>query len=145
MMRPSLLLRIAAVLTLLYGAGHTSGYPWTPRETASAADVVTAMKQARFVIMGFDRSFWHFYIGFGLAISVLMVAEAVVLWLLGGLARTDAARLRPLIAVFTVSYALNAALSWMYFFTVPLVFAVAIVVTLLLAFLASKPRAIAPA
>lgn len=137
-MRPALLLRIAAVLTLLYALGHTSGFPWTPGEGAEATSVVDAMHRQRFDVMGSSRSYGDFYVGFGLIISTLMFAEAVLLWFLAGLAKTDARRLRPLIATFAIAYAINAVLGWKYFFAVPLVFAVAIALTLAWAFVTAR-------
>jgi len=43
-MTPSFLLRIAAVITLLYCAGHTMGMPWTPATGPQEAAVLDAMK-----------------------------------------------------------------------------------------------------
>jgi hypothetical protein len=137
--RPSLLLRIAAVMALVYALGHTSGAPWTPGEGAEAAGVVEAMKSHPFDVMGSSRTYSDFYIGFGVTISILMFALAVVLWFLGALAKTDAHRIRPLVATLVIAYGVNAFLAWKYFFVVPLVFAVAITVTLAWALAAAGP------
>lgn len=133
-MNASILLRVAAVLTLLYALGHLSGYPWTPGESAEAAGVVEAMQRTRFDAMGANRTYWDFYIGFGLIIGLSMIAEAIALWFLAPIAGSDARPIRPIIAVFALAYAGNAYLSWNYFFTIPVVFAVAIVLTLVAAF-----------
>jgi len=140
-MKTSTLLRIAAVLMFLYFAGHTSGAPWTPGEAPADIAVVDAMKSDHFQVIGVSRSYWDFYFGFGLIISAMQLLQAVVLWQLGTLAKTDAARLRPIIAVFFVSLVVNAILSWMYFFAIPIVMALLIAICLLLAFVSAKRTA----
>lgn len=133
-MKTSTLLRIAAVLMFLYFLGHTSGAPWAPGEAPSDMAVLEAMKSDHFPVIGVSRSYWDFYFGFGLIISLMQLVQAVVLWQLGSLAKTDAARLRPLIAVFCLSLVANAILGWMYFFIIPIVFSMLIAIVLLLAY-----------
>jgi len=137
-MKTSTLLKIAAVLMFLYFAGHTAGAPWTPGEAAADVAVVEAMKSDHFPVIGMSRSYWDFYFGFGLIISVMQLFQAVLLWQLGTLAKTDAARLRPIIAVFCLSLIVNAILSWTYFFPIPVVMAVLIAICLALAFVSAK-------
>jgi hypothetical protein len=137
-MKTSTLLRIAAVLMFLYFVGHTFGAPWTPGEAPADIAVVNAMKSDHFPVIGTSRSYWDFYFGFGLVISVMQLLQAVVLWQLGSLARTDAARLRPIIAAFFLSLVVNAILGWMYFFAIPIVMALLIAICLLLAFVSAR-------
>ena len=77
----------------------------------------------------------QFYIGFGLMISVFLVAQSVVLWQLAGVARNDAARIRPIVSVFFISTVMIAALAWLFSFAIPLVLALAIATFLALALL----------
>jgi hypothetical protein len=56
-MTPSLLLRIAAVITLLYCVGHTMGMPWTPAAGPQEAAVLEAMKTTQFDTMGSTRTY----------------------------------------------------------------------------------------
>ena len=142
-MKTSTLLKIAAVLMLLYFAGHTAGGPWTPGEAAADVAVVDAMKSKHFPVIGMSRSYWDFYFGFGLIISVMQLFQAVLLWQLATLAKTEAARLRPIIAVFCLSLVVNAILSSVYFFPIPLVTASLIAICLALAFVSAK-RKVAP-
>lgn len=137
-MKTSTLLRIAAVLMFLFFLGHTAGAPWTPGEAPADLAVVEAMKSDHFPVIGVSRSYWDFYFGFGLAISLMQLVQAVVLWQLGSLAKTDAARLRPIIAVFCLSLVANAILGWMYFFIIPIVFSMLIAIVLLLAYFSAK-------
>jgi len=139
-MKPAVLLRIASIITLLYFAGHTAAIPWTPGVGSSELPVIEAMKTHPFDMGGFTRTYWDFYFGFGLMNSIYIAFQAVVLWLLGGLAKRDAGKLRPIIAAFFVSFALNAVLIWKYFFTVPLVLAIAIAICLALAFVSARPN-----
>ena len=137
------MLRIAAVLTLLYCVGHTSGIPWTPSLRPQDLAVLEAMKADRFDVAGSTRSYWDFYYGFGLAITGYLAVQAVVLWQLAPLAKTAALQVRPIIAAFVIAFVVNAIIVWMYFFIIPLLFAVAIVLCLAAAFVLT--RAAAPA
>jgi hypothetical protein len=137
--QPSILLRTAAVLTLLYGVGHTIGAPWTPATGPREAAVIEAMKSVRFDAMGSSRSYWDFYVGFGAVISGYLAVQALVLWQLGTLARTEAARISPIIATFFAGFVVNAVLVWSFFFAPPLILAVAIAACLGLAFVRARP------
>jgi hypothetical protein len=138
-MKPSILLRIAAILTLLYAAGHTMGMPWTPSTGPQQSALIEQMKSNPFEVMGSVRTYWDFYFGFGVAISAYLVVQAVVLWLLAPLASDNALRLRPIIAALFIAFAVNAVIVYMYFFVVPLILALAIAVCLALAFISAKP------
>jgi hypothetical protein len=126
-------LRAAAVLTLLYCAGHTMGMPWTPYTDPEATSVLETMKSHSFEAEGFKGTYWDLYFGFGLVISVYLLVQAVVLWLVASLARTDAVRVRPIVVSFLIAFALNAVLSWKYFFVVPVVMAGLIAICLAIA------------
>jgi hypothetical protein len=117
------LLRIAAIVTLLYCAGHTSGMPWTPYTGPEATTVLESMKSHSFEADGFKGTYWDLYFGFGLIISVYLLVQAVVLWQVASLAKTEAVRVRPIVVSFIIAFVINAALSWRYFFVVPVVMA----------------------
>ena len=107
-MKPSILLRVASIITLLYFAGHTAGMPWTPAAGPGELPVIEAMKTHRFGTEGFARTYWDFYFGFGLIISAFLLVQAVVLWQL---------QIRPIIASFLVAFVVNAILAWMFWKT----------------------------
>jgi hypothetical protein len=138
--RPSLLLRIASVLTLLYCAGHVSGMPWTPVTGPSEVAVLDAMKAQRFAFAGVSRTYWDFYYGFGVAIIGYLLVQGVVLWQVAALARNDAIALRPIILTVGIGFLINAVVVGKYFFAIPLVFAIAITITLGLAFFTAGVR-----
>lgn len=139
-MKPPVLLRIAAIINLLYFAAHTAGIPWTPARGPAELAVLEAMKTRSFQAGGFMRTYWEFYVGFGVAISAFLLVQAVVLWQFASLAKSDAARLRPILASFLLGFVVNAIIAWMYFFPVPAVMAAAIALCLGLATAASKAR-----
>ena len=139
-MNTTLLLRIASIIALLFAVGHTSGYPWTPSEGLAPAAVVRAMKGVSFDAMGSSRTYWDFYVGFGLSISVYMFAQAAILWLLAALAKTQPASVRPFVVVLLASCAANGYVAWRHLFLLPVVLSVAMAVCLALALVASKPR-----
>ena len=134
-MRSTTFLRIAAIITLLYFAGHTSGIPWTPDTGPGAVPVIEAMKGHSFDVIGSMRTYWDFYLGFGIVISLFLLLLAVVLWQLGSLANTDALRVRPIVVSFFLAFVVNTVLAWKYFFAIPLVMSAAISVCLALAFI----------
>jgi hypothetical protein len=132
-MKPSLLLRIASILSLLFAAGHTSGglSLWSP---AGETEVLGAMRSFHFDALGTSRSYLAFYLGFGYMIGVYQLLQAVVLWQLASIAKTDAFRIRPLIGAFMLASIASAVLAWRFFFVVPIVCSIAIAVCLGLAF-----------
>jgi hypothetical protein len=120
-MKASIFYRIAALLLLLFDAGHTSGFPWS--DPKWAVDL-GSMQSTHFDIMGFSRTYWEFYVGFGLFISVLLLLAVVLAWQLGGLPPESLARMRGTAWVFALCFAGITVLSWKYFFTIPIVFSI---------------------
>jgi hypothetical protein len=116
-------LRIAAVITLLYFAGHTAGAPWTPYTDPEAMEVLESMKNHSFEAEGFKGTYWDLYFGFGVTSSVFLLLQAAVLWQVASLAKTEPIRVRPIVCSFLVAFIINAVLAWKYFFVVPVVMA----------------------
>jgi hypothetical protein len=114
--------------------------PGTPVQGAGEVAVLEAMKSQRFEIAGVTRTYWDFYYGFGIAIIGYLLVQAVVLWQLGGLAKTEAVSVRPIIASLCVGFLVNAVIVWRFFFAIPLVMAAAIALSLGLAFFAAGTR-----
>jgi hypothetical protein len=136
-MNTSLVLRIASALTLLFALGHSLGglQSWSPQ---GDTEVLRAMKSFHFDAMGAMRTYWDFYVGFGLFISVCLLLQAAVLWQLGRLAKENAVRVRPLVGSFVVAYLMSAVLAWRFIFTVPVVFSIAIAACLVTALFTSR-------
>jgi len=59
-MKASMFYRIAAVLLLLFDAGHTSGFPWSDPQWGVD---LGSMRSTHFYIMGFSRTIGIFMLG----------------------------------------------------------------------------------
>src|SRR4051812_36846186 len=119
-MRASVFYRIAAVLLLLFAAGHTFGFRQNVPEWKADA-VLASMRSIHFDAQGFDRSYWDFFSGFGLFFSVFLVFAAVLAWLLAGLPAEVLSRLRSIAWALALCFVAITALSWIYTFTLPAV------------------------
>jgi len=139
-LKPSICLRIASVIAFLFATGHTMGAPWTPEMGESETALVESMKSLHFAVMRTDRSYWDFYFGFGVSITVYQLALAVILWQTASLAKSEAARARPIMLTMLAAYLGIGVLGWMYFFAAPLIMAVAICVCIVLALVPVGPQ-----
>jgi hypothetical protein len=137
-MKQSILLRTASILTLVFCAGHTYGSLNTSSRGPEEAAVFMAMQAYPFSIMGFRRTHWDYYRGFSLLFSVTLLLLAVLLWQLGGLAKNDPVRTRPLVAAVGLGYVGFTVLCAMYFFTAPFLVSGAATLCLALAFTSSR-------
>ncbi len=144
-MKPVLFLRIASVLTLIHSALHTIGGVFGKAAPGVAAATEAAMKANQFVVFGMTRTYFEFYRGLGLGITIALTAEAIVFWQLGTLAKTDAARLRPLMATFMIAYLVFAMNSYAFFFFGPVVTEILIAACLGMAIATAKSAERAPA
>lgn len=140
-MKPVYFLRIASLLTLFHAVTHTIGGVFGRPSPGAAQAAVSMMKANQFAILGVTRSYWNFYRGFGLAVTIFLTVEAVVFWQLGSLAKSDSLRQRPIYATFLVGYAAMAANSYEYFFAPPVICEILIALCLALAIATSKPAA----
>jgi hypothetical protein len=125
--KASLFYRIASVLILLLDAGHTSGFPWS--DPAWGVDL-GSMRSTHFFIMGFSRTYWDFYVGFGLSISVILLLAVVLAWQLGGLPASSLALLRGTAWTFALCFAAMTVVSWRYIFILPIAFNIVITLCL---------------
>ena len=132
-MNPSILLRVASVLTLSFAAGHTMG-AWDFWSPAGETEVLSAMRAFRFDALGVDRTYLDFYLGFGFIVSVYLLLQAILLWQLAAIAKLEALHVRPLIGSFFVASTVGALLSWKFIFAVPVTCFTVVAVCLGLAF-----------
>ena len=139
-MKASTLYRIAAVLIVLFAIGHTVGFLQADPEW-KVDTLLASMKSIHFNIQGFNRSYWDFFVGFGLFVTAFLLFAAALAWQLGGLAAESLARLRVAAWAFALCFAAITVLSWRYFFAIPLVLSFLITVCLIVAaWLARKPE-----
>jgi len=129
-LKPSLLYRIAAVLILLFDIGHTAGFPWS--DPKWGVDL-HSIQSSRFDVLGSSRTYWDFYIGFGLIVTVFLLLAAVLAWQLGSLPEESRTRMRGSAWALVLCFGAIAVLNWRYFFIIPVVFSIAITVCLIAA------------
>ena len=137
-MTSRVLYRVAAILILLFDLGHSVGCPWS--DPKWGVDT-SAMRSTQFQILGFTRTYWDFYVGFGLCISVFLLLAAVLAWQLGSLPRETFPLLRVTAWVLSLTFVALTVLNWMHFFTIPIVFSGLIAVFLISATALSKRTA----
>lgn len=136
-MTATVLLRIAAIISLLFTAGHTMGglKKWSPMGENA---VLRAMTDVRFEAMGANRSYLDFFMGFGWSISVAMLLQSILLWQMATLARKDAASVRSMIAVFVCAQLASGIIAWRFIFPVPALFSVLLLAPLVAAFVVAR-------
>ena len=140
-MKEKIFYRIAAVLLLLFAVGHTVGFRQTDPSWHVDA-TVAMMKSVHFDVQGFNRTYWDFFVGFGLFVTVLQVFAAIVAWQLGSLPPETLRSVRFLTWAFAACFAVVVFLSWRYFFYPPVIFSVLIEVCLVAgAWTSGKPSA----
>ena len=129
-MTTRVLYRIAAVLILLFDLGHSAGCPWS--DPAWGVDL-GAIRSSHFKVMGFSRTYWDFYVGFGLIVSAFLLLAAILAWQLGSLPTQTLPLVRTTAWALSLCFAAVTVLSWMYFFIIPIAFSSLITVCLVVA------------
>jgi len=129
-MRASIFYRIAAVLLLLFAAGHTLGFRQS--DPAWGVDALLAsMRSIHFDVQGFHRSYWDLFQAAGFSVGVFYLFAAILAWQLGGLPAASLALMRGTAWAFALCFAAITVVSWRYLFVLPIAFS--IVITLCLA------------
>jgi hypothetical protein len=136
---PTLLLRNASVISLLFAAGHIRGglKKWSPM---GENEVLNAMATVRFETMGASRSYLDFFMGFGWSIGVFMLLQTMLLWQMGSMARTNAVHVRPMIALFALANLASGMIAWRFILPVPAVFSGVLVLVLVASYAVAKER-----
>ncbi|HEY1500168.1 MAG TPA: hypothetical protein VGF88_11370 [Acidobacteriaceae bacterium] len=140
-MKPVLPLRIASVLTFIHAVLHTAGGVFGKTPTGTATLVVATMKANPIHALGVTRTYFDYYHGMGLAVSIFLTAEAIVFWQLSTVAKSIGPGLRPIFATFFVGYLVFALDSYLYFFAAPVITEALISACFLWALIAAKPTA----
>jgi hypothetical protein len=138
-MTASLLYHSAAVLLVLYAAGHTMGFQRVD-PTWGIDSFVSGLRTTQFNVQGRRHSYWDFYVGFGLFVTVLLAFAAVLAWQLGGLPAATLATMPLITWGLAACFVAATAVTWRYFFAAPIVFSVVITLCLLAAaWVAGRP------
>lgn len=133
-MSATLLYRIAAVLFIIFAAGHTVGFLTFRAPSAEGRAILDSMNSVRFDVKGHSYSYGNFYRGFGLSCTVSMVLFAFLAWHLGQLARSTPSAVGFMGWAFCLLQVPGVVLSFLYFGPPPMVLST--LVTLLLAYAA---------
>ena len=137
MKNATLWLRVSSVVSVLFAAGHAMGgrQDWSP---PGETPVLAAMRSTSFDAFGFSRTYLDFYRGFGHSLTVTLLLQAVVLWQLGNIARSNPALVRPIVASFAIATAVSAMIACVFLVPHPVVFSVVLIVLLALAYVAAR-------
>jgi hypothetical protein len=112
--------RIASVLTLIHCVLHTIGGVFgKPTHGTEQIAVIATMKGHSFDMMGSMRSYWDFFFGYGLFVTINLLIQGILFWQLGSFVKTSPALVRSIALLFVVNYAVMSAIAFRYFFIAP--------------------------
>src|SRR5215470_2597760 len=143
-MKASVFYRIAAVLLLLFAAGHTLGFRQSDPQWG-VDGLLGSMRSIHFDVQGFNRTYWDLFVGSGFFVSVFLLFAAVLAWQLGGLPADTLGRVRGTAWALALCFAAVTFLCWRYFFLLPIVFTAVITICLIgAAWLSSRQVSMPP-
>jgi len=128
-MKASAFYRIAAVLLLLFGLGHTLGFRQSDPQWGVDA-LLASMRSIHFDVQGFSRTYWDLFEAAGFSVGVFYLFAGILAWQLGGLPAETLALLRGTGWAFALCFAAITVVSWKYLFILPIIFSVVITVCL---------------
>jgi hypothetical protein len=131
-MKASLLYRIAAVLLLLFAAGHTLGFSQTD-PTWGVDTLLYSMRSIHFDVQGFSRTYWDFFAAASFTVGLFYLFSAVLAWQLGGLPALTLAGMRTTVWAFALCFAAITLVSWSFLFILPIAMSSVITVCLTMA------------
>lgn len=138
-MKSHTLLRIASLLTFLHALLNTfAGLLSGTSKNQEEVNLLNAMKALHFDAMGSLRTYWDFYLGFGLFFTLNLQLLSALLWLLASLVTKEPSIARPFIALLGIAFLSFAVLSWLYFFIYPLMLELLTAIILGLAYAFSR-------
>jgi hypothetical protein len=128
-LKASFFYRTASVLLVLFSLGHTLGFRKIDPQWG-VDSLLGSLRSIHFTAQGFDRTYWDFYVGFGLFVSVFLLFAAVLAWQLGSWAAEGVAQVRSTGWALAICFAFVTFLSWRFFFIAPVAFSMAITLCL---------------
>jgi hypothetical protein len=128
-MRASFFYRAAAALLLLFAALHSIGF--NQSDPSWGVDgLLASMRNTRFDMMGFRRSYWDLFLAAGYSLGLLYLLASVLAWQLAGLASEILSRMRLASWAFAACFAAVTVVSSRYLFVVPIALSAAITLCL---------------
>ena len=130
---------MASYLLLLLAVAHTLGFRDIDPNWG-VGSLISSMQSIHFNAMGSNRTYWDFYVGFGLFASVFFIFAAALAWQLAGLPPQTLALMRVAAWALVICFGAVTILSFKYFFIAPIVCSSVILLCLTAAaWLSSKP------
>ena len=137
-MKPSIFYRVAAVLLLLFAAGHTLGFRQSDPKWG-VDTLLGSMRSIHFDVQGFNRTYWDLFVAAGLSVGVFYLFAAILAWQLASLPTETLALTRGIAWAFALCFVAITVVSWTYLFILPIVFSLVITACLIsAAWLSSK-------
>jgi len=124
-LKVSLLYRIAGVLLALFAAAHTLGFTQSD-PSWNVGSLVGSMKSIHFDVLGFNRTYWDFFVAAGYSVGVFYLFAALLAWQLGSGSGEVLAKMGVVRWAFALCFVAIAGLSWCYLFIIPIVFSTAV-------------------
>ena len=131
-MKASIFYRIAAVLLLLFAAGHTLGFRQSDPQWGVDA-LLGLMRSIHFDVQGFNRTYWDLFLAAGFSVGLFYLFAAILAWQLGGLPAEILTRMQGTAWAFALCFAAITIVSWRYLFLLPIAFSVLITFCLIAA------------
>lgn len=119
-MKYRIALRTASVLAIMHAVMHQLGMSNSPTDHAELA-VTSSMQSFKMSVMGSSRSYWDFFAGMGLFLTIALVSFGILLWLLSGLKKEDRIVVRPLLLVIGLTFSVFTIAAMKYFFAAPII------------------------
>jgi len=117
-MNASLFYKTSSVILVLFALGHTIGFRKVD-PSWNADTTVNSMRSVGFDVQGFNRTYWDFFTGFGLFVTVFLLFAAVLAWRFGSMTPERLAAIRVERWSFALCFVVIAGLTWRYFFIAP--------------------------
>jgi hypothetical protein len=128
---------LTSVLLVLFAAGHTYGFLSVRPSTAEGLAVLSSMQSVTFMLGHTPHTYWDFYLGFGLFISVYLLLAAIVAWELPAIGEVSPGAYLVLASALLAALVAQALLATVYFRGPPMVLSMALVASLAWGMIAS--------
>lgn len=123
--------RVAGALAILFCAGHTVGGMLAQSSLGASADeVFDLMKSTHFHFNGADCTWFGFWFGFGLMVSIFLLVVAWAAFVLDRVSTNAWSQVAPIAWGLVVAMVLNGVIALRYFFAGPAILSALIVMFL---------------
>jgi hypothetical protein len=88
-------------------------------QSAEEDAVRQTMQSHHFNLFGSMRSYWDFFFGYGLIVTIVLLVLTILFWKLADFAESNAAQVRWIAGLFCLNFAAMTVISARYFFIFP--------------------------